>query len=713
MRYKKYPLILIIILWGLCYVSPGLIFCQEGAETGNLDAAGKADPDSASSKLDKLLDLAEKDLGQLSQVRVSGMTGSPSLDTPVSTVSRQPSTIGRTPAAVYVVTNEMIRRSGAKTIPDVLRLVPGVNVARIDANTWSISIRGFGWRFSNKLLVQIDGRTIYTPLFGGVYWDEQDVLLEDVERIEVVRGPGATVWGSNAVNGIINIVTKNSKDTQGTYVESGTGTEELGYVNMRYGGGNGNDLHYRFYGKWFERGPGVSTDALPAWDDWRQARGGFRMDWDAGEDDKITFQGDYYNGYSGDKTRQPLFVPPYYQVMKDTAHESGANALLRWTHEIDEESNWAAQVYYDRMAHRWIDLNTLEDQDLFDFDFQHQFPGGDRHEWIWGCGYRHIRDRGGTSVAFTVIPPSRNYKIISYFVQDRITLVEDKWFLTMGCKFEHNDFTNFEYQPTVRLLWAPDDKRSIWGAVSRAVRLPARGELNGLVIQAPEITFPVPVYPTFYGNPDLISEDLIAYELGYREQTTENFSWDLALFLYDYRHLQIAEIGTPVPGPGGGFLLPIHDINAMACKSYGFEWTANYTINPRSKILGVYSFLVVDIPPLLPNQAYSSNREKNPRNQFSLQFSRDLGQNWELDLIGRYVDSLPASYVMGTVNVGVPSYFVGDVRLAWKPNKRFEWSVVGRNLLAGAHPEYDKDGIFNVFSTEVQQEVYTQIIWRH
>jgi iron complex outermembrane recepter protein len=693
-------------------VGTGMVYSEENTDSGKL-ATDQPSTISDAGKLEKLLDLADKDLGQLSQVHVGGLTGSPSLDTPVSTVSREPSTIGQTPAAVYVVTHEMIRRSGAKTIPDVLRLVPGVDVAQINTSTWAVSIRGFNNAFANKVLVMIDGRTIYNTMFGGVYWSNEDVLLEDVDHIEVIRGPGATLWGSNAVNGVINIVTKDSKDTQGTYVESGAGNEELGFASVRWGGGNGEDLHYRFYGKWFDWGPGVSADDLPAWDPWQQARCGFRMDWEADKNNKITFEGDYYNGYAGDKTEQTLLSYPYSRTFQDTVHQEGDNALLRWKHIIDKDSDWAAQVFYDRMEYCLLTREVMEDHDVFDFDFQHRFPINDRNAFLWGFGYRNIRDYGPDTTVYSITPYSRSYKIISYFFQDRITLVEDKWFLTLGCRLEHNDFTNFEYQPTARLLWAVDEKHSIWGAISRAVRTPDRSKLDSDVIAAPDPIEPVPFSINILGNPDLLSEDMIAYELGYREQTTERFSWDLALFMNDYRHTDAFEIGTPHYDPSIGFmLLPFQFVNAQSGKTYGFEISGDYQVSSRWKLRGSYSFLVVNMNPLEYPDTEEYGGRGSPRNLFNLQSSWDLGQKWELDVIGRYVDSQESFYVPGET-VTISNYFVADVRLAWKPYKNFEWSVVGRNLLEGPHPEFGDDLILTTIHTEVQQEVYTQIIWRH
>ncbi|MBN2578599.1 MAG: TonB-dependent receptor [Pirellulales bacterium] len=693
-------------IWGLLLFSNILaagqpIVGQEAASPSSVAQPGPESPPG--DKLDKLLEMADKDLSQLSQVPVNRGTGSPSLDVPVSTVARQESTVGKSAAAVYVITNEMIRRSGAKTIPDVLRLAPGVDVARIDSNKWAISIRGFNVRFANQLLVQIDGRSVYTVTFGGVFWDVQDLLLEDVERIEVIRGPGSAMWGSNAVNGIINIITKRAKDTQGTYFENGTGTQELGYSGLRCGGGNGDDLHYRFYGKWFERGAGFNPDG-PAYDDWRQARGGFRADWNATREDTITFQGDYYNGYSGDQSIFPQFSDPYYSIDHDSAHVSGENALLRWRRVVDEQSDTTLWMYYDRTERHWVNYGFGIDRDTFDVNFQRRRPLGARHELIWGFEYRTTGDSTYASPFVNMIPPRRSDYFLSYFAQDQIAVVEDRWFLILGCRFEHNSYVDFNYQPTVRVLWTPDDRHSIWGAVSRAVRMPTRTECNALFTAAPVVTDPDPVYPQISGNPYLLAEESIAYEWGYRTQVTERFSWDLAVFYQDYQQcIVIVPAGFPEPAPVGSYL-PMGFQNAMCGETYGFEWAVDYVMTSRWKMRGAYSFLVMDLAPVPGTDTAEVQEGESPRNQFYVCSSWDLGDRWELDLIGRYVDNLPTAET--------PHYFVGDVRLAWRPRENLEWSVVGRNLLDGAHPEFGNDQILGTLRTDVRQEVYTQLIWR-
>jgi iron complex outermembrane recepter protein len=665
-------------------------------------AGGKAAAEPSS--LDKLLDMADKDVSQLSQVRVAGTTGSASLDMPVSSVSRQDSTVGRSPAAVFVITNEMIRRSGAKEIPELLRMVPGVDVARIDSNKWAVTVRGFNGRFANKLLVRIDGRDVYTPLFAGTFWDVQDVLLEDVERIEVIRGPGATVWGANAVNGVINIITRNAKNTQGVYLESGGGTYERGFTSARYGGQSGDDLSYRVYGKWFDRGDGFLPAGEPN-DAWNQSRGGFRMDWSASAADTVTFQGDYYNGYCGDRFVTPQFTTfPYYSMNRDNTHVTGDNAVLNWKRVLDEDSDWTAKIYYDNTKRHFIPYSFNEDRDTLDIDFQYRFPVADRHELITGCEYRNTQDRiAGNPPIFFLTPSSQSIQLFSGFVQDEITLSEDQWYFTVGSKFEHNTYTGFEYQPTARLLWTPDKKHSLWGAVSRAVRTPSRGEEGCQLIQPPIGYTPKPIFPVIMGNTGLVSEELMAYEMGMRSQATEAFSWDLAVFYNKYSKL-IAPVPVGWDEQTGAIFIPTLLMNEMRGDTYGFELAATYKINENWRLQPAYTLLVMNLRPVPGTPVAENYNGESPRNQFYIQSSWDLGRDWELDVTGRYVDSLASS--------GVPSYVVADARLAWRANKNLELSVVGRNLFNGNFAEYGNDYLIGTLRTEVQPEVYGQVVWR-
>jgi iron complex outermembrane receptor protein len=682
---------------------------QEAADAAAAsEESAPATPDA--SDLDSLLNAADQDVSQLSKVSVGQ---APALDMEVSTVSRQESTVGKSPAAVFVITNEMIQRSGVRNIPDALRMAPGVEVARVDANKWAISIRGFNTQFANKLLVQIDGRTVYTPTFGGVYWDVQDVLLEDVERIEVIRGPGATVWGANAVNGVINILTKSSRDTQGMFGEAGGGTEERNYGGFRYGGKLSRDATYRLWGKWFERDQGLDVDG--AADDWRSGRGGYRVDWNPTCCDLVTLQGDAYRGNAGSRaayttlTPQSPTPPFYFRQVDEQTNLAGFNNLLRWTHELSDESDWTIQTYYDRTERSLEQLPFRENRDTVDFDFQHRFRLADVHGIIWGCGYRNTRDvffQPADGVPLEFQPPSRADDLFSYFIQDEITLRDEFLYLTGGAKFQHNDYTGFELQPTVRLLCTPTERQSIWASVSRAVRTPTRTDDDVILTTAPAAFAPfpppagplAPVFPRIFGNRDIGSEQVVAYEIGMRAQPTDRFSWDLALFLNDYRYLRnTTPVGLSVDPTIPAYIAGQALTDDGSGIGYGFEPAVTFQATDTWRLTTAYTFLRMDLNIL--------GEGDSARNRLYVQSSHDLGNNWEFDLMGRYVDNLPGQQV--------PSYLVMDARLAWYPTSTFEFYVVGRNLLDSAHLEFGDDPYLGTMATEVQREIYGGVAVRY
>jgi iron complex outermembrane recepter protein len=645
---------------------------------------------------------ADMDLDQLANVDVVV----PSMDITVSTVERQESTVGRTPAAVFVITNDMIRRSGARSIPDVLRLAPGVHVLQENANEWGVSIRGFNDVYSDKLLVQIDGRSVYNSLFGGVFWDVQDLVLEDIERIEVIRGPGATVWGANAVNGVINIITKGSNQTQGGYFQAGAGTEQRGFTTARYGGQLGKNATYRVYGKWFERDEGTETGRT-AVDETRQTRTGFRIDWTPQSSDTFTLQGDYYNGYSGINRKLPAPSPPFKVTYLQDTHVSGGNVLGRWTRVLNEDSDWSVQWYYDRSERHDPVLQNVWDYENIDLDFQYRFPLGDRQSIICGCGYRNYSDSLRTGYDLEFNPSERATDLFSYFVQDQIELREDLLYFTLGSKFEHNDYTGFEIQPTARLLWMPDNKHTIWGSVSRAVQTPTRLTHDGLVRGRPDmVSVPpfgiIPVFPVASFNRQVESAEVIAYEAGMRAQPVDWFYWDLAIFYNDYdKLLGGVQSGAPYMGltPTGylaGFA-PLEGVSNIQGETYGFELAAGLDLTERWRLRGAYSFLrfFQHAPPGVGEYLDGHT----PRNMFYLWLSGDLCEHWSLDVIGRYMEDLP--------DWDVPSYFVADVRLAYQPRPSIEWSVAGRNLLEGIHDEGGTSG-----ATGVEQEVYGAVTLR-
>ncbi len=657
-----------------------------------------ADADEETDDLDALLDMADNDVGQLSNVKVSTSSVAPALQTEVTSVSRQVSTVGKSPAAIFVITNEMIRRSGARNVPDALRMAPGVHVARMNANTWSISIRGFSGRFADKLLVQIDGRTLYSPIFGGTIWDVQNVILEDVERIEVIRGPGATIWGANAVNGIINVITKQASDTQGLLVQGGVGTEERGFGNLRMGGQLGQDATYRVYGQGFDRDEGFDSTG-PEVDDWHLGQGGMRMDWKPTDSDHFTLQGDYYDGSAGIQNLNPIPAPPFSAPTTDTQDIVGSNVLGRWTHTFDDDTSWSTQFYYDRAAWRFAATGLDFDIETIDLDTFYRFALGDRHNVIIGAGYRNISDSiVEVPYLFEFSTPHRSVNNFSYFIQDEITLREDEIFLTLGSKFSHNDYTQFEMQPTVRILWTPTERHSIWGSVSRAVRTPSRTNNDLTFFLPPDPTLPG-VFPAVSGNTSFESEDLLAYELGMRSQPEEWFSWDAAAFYNQYDNLIVPAVtGAPFldVGPPPRFILPFGISNNRKGETYGFELATNVDMTSVWRLYGTYSAIQNHYFNDFPGNGLA------PSNLIYLQSSWDIGRDWQFDAIWRYADSYGS----------VDSYNVMDLRLAWQPAQNFELALVGRNLLDSHHFEAPADTV-GLQLTEIEREIYGMITWKY
>ncbi|HUL09996.1 MAG TPA: TonB-dependent receptor [Candidatus Acidoferrum sp.] len=630
----------------------------------------------------------------------------------VTSTARRPQTVAESAAAIFVITQEDIRRSGVTSIPEALRMVPGVEVARIDGNKWAISARGFNGRFANKLQVMIDGRSVYTPLFSGVLWDVQDTVLEDIDRIEVVRGPGASLWGANAVNGVINIVTKRARDTQGTLLVAGGGTEEQGFSTVRYGGKFNDDTYYRAYAKYFNRDSQEFIGGGDAADDWQVGRTGFRMDWEPEGPDGLTVQGDFYRGVVGTTGRTFSLAFPFSQTVNTDDDVFGGNLLGRWTHRFADGSDMQLQVYYDLVA--GDELGISLDEHTFDVDFQHHFQPNDRNDIVWGMGYRlnAAQFDGNFTVSFS--DENRTDHLASAFFQDDITLVQDRLRLTLGSKFEYNTYTGFEIQPTARLLFTPDDRQSIWLAASRATRTPSQAE-DSIILNSVAPPFsttpplPVPLQLSVLGNPNQDSEDVLAFELGYRVRPDENFAVDIATFYNIYDHLATVE-----PQPGFG-LVPCPTPPFFVCavgtsrfdnlgsaQTYGVEVGADIRPAPWWQIHPAYTFLMMDLDrdagsadPLI-----EQTDGRNPRHQVSVRSQFNLADDWDFDIWGRYVSSLPER--------GVDSYFTFDARLAWRPTDGVELSIVGQNLMAGHHLESTPE-LVDTTPTEVERSVYGKI----
>ena len=631
----------------------------------------------------------------------------------VTSTSRRPQSVAESAAAVFVITQEDIGRSGVTSIPEALRMVPGVEVARIDGNKWAVSVRGFNGRFANKLLVMMDGRSVYTPLFSGVFWDAQDTVLEDIERIEVVRGPGASLWGANAVNGVINIVTKRARDTQGGLFVAGGGTEEQGFSTLRYGGQVSDDAFYRAYIKYFNRDSQEFIDDGDAADDWQVGRAGFRMDWEPDDaPDAITVQGDIYRGVVGTTGRQFSLTPPFSQTVNTDDDIFGANLLGRWTHDFEDGSDMALQVYYDLVSGDELGIQLREE--TFDIDAQHHFQIGDRNDVIWGLGYRAVAAEFDDNFTVSLNDDHRTDHLVSAFVQDEITLVDDELRLTLGSKFEYNTYTDFEIQPTARLLWTPDEQQSVWLAASRATRTPSQAEdsvaINSVLAPGdPDNPFPVPFQIAVLGNSHLTSEEVTAFELGYRIRPSEALSLDVAAFYNLYDDLVSVELRPPpnpvvVPCPTPPFFLCVVGSsqfdNLGSGSSYGFEMAADWRPESWWRLQSAYSYLHLDLDHDSADGFTVHAEGRDPMHQMSLRSSFDLAEDWELDFWGRYVSELEER--------GVDGYFTFDVRLAWRPVDDVELAIVGQNLASDDQLEFTPE-LINTTPTEVQRSVYGKV----
>ncbi len=640
--------------------------------------------------------------------QLDGLSLAELMDVVVTSSSKKPERLADAPTAIYVITNDDIRRSGVTTIPEALRMAPGIQVARIDANKWAVSARGFNGRFANKLLVLIDGRSIYTPTFSGVYWEAQDVVLEDIERIEVVRGPGATLWGSNAVNGVINIITKHSRDTQGGLVTVGGGTEETAFTTVRYGGRLSADATYRMYTKYVERDDFVNASNNDGADEWDKFQGGFRIDWSKGDTDTFTVQGDVYKETVGQTYLFPSTTTPPFASFEDETDISGLNLVGRWERNVSETSGMFLQLYYDNFQRE--DLLVGEETDIFDVDYHHRFGLGIGNDVIWGFGYRLVSGafEGTDQVAF--VPADRTTHFYSAFVQDDIELVEDRLHLVIGSKFEHSYYSGFEYQPNIRLMYTPSSRQSIWGAVSRAVRTPSRAAddvlLNNRVLPAnsPGNPFPLPIQATIRGHSDFESEELLAYEFGYRVSPTSDLSLDIAVFYNDYDDLRSFEVAESITNPT--HIDTYVDIrNRMDGEAYGIELAADWSLTDWWRLQSSYAFqrLQLHIDNGSSDTTSEPGERRTPQQQAYLRSSFDITTAVSLDVTARFVD--------GIADFDIDGYTAIDVRLAWSPTERLVVSVVGQNLLDDRHPEY-QPRLINTVPTEVQSGVYGKVAWQ-
>jgi iron complex outermembrane recepter protein len=624
-------------------------------------------------------------------------------DVVVTTASKEPEQVWRTPAAIYVVTQEDIRKSGATSIPDVLRLVPGVEVAQLDSDHWSVAIRGFSAVLARRLLVLIDGRSVYTPLFAGVYWQVQAMPLSDIERIEVIRGPGGTIWGANAVDGIINIITKSAKETHGVVTSLGGGNVDDGMGTIRYGN-ESRGFHYRVYGMGFDRSH-MFHPVGSNFDDWRMGQAGFRSDWDSGARDTFTLQGDIYREVSGEATTYALYSPPSQVNVFGYAQLTGGNLLGRWKRVLNEGSDFQIQAYFDRTNH--FEPEFAETRDTFDVDFLDHLTLPWQQSFLWGLGLRASPSNALQLVPSIIFTPQRQTdRIYSGFAQDEISFLDRRVALTAGTKLEHNNYTGFEMQPSGRLLWNPAPRQSLWASVTRAVRTPSRIDDDIQLTDFATAT-PLPIYLRVDGNPQFHSEKLLAYEAGYRALAVSGLYVDVALFYNQNNDVYSFQVGAPFleesPAPVHA-ILPLLTSNGIKGPAKGFEMAPDWKPVNWWELRPSYSHLEMR----MENQPWSNDptsvagyNGSSPRHQVAVQSLFTLPKKLEFDQTYRYVAALPAQ--------NVTSYSTADTRLSWHFAAQMEGSVVGRNLLQPHHPEFggDPGGLVGI-----ARSAYAQITWR-
>jgi iron complex outermembrane receptor protein len=624
----------------------------------------------------------------------------------VTSVSKKEQKLSKAAAAVYVITREDIRRSGATNIPDLLRMAPGVDVARIDSNTWAISIRGFNTRYSNKVLVLVDGRTVYTPVTSGVFWDQLEVPLEDIDRIEVIRGPGGTVWGANAMNGVINIITLNAKATPGS-VLSVAGGSEMAQGLVQYGDKIGQKGAYRAYGRFLN----VNTSGSPlggeASDGRHSFQAGFRSDWDLSPQDTMTVQGNLLEMRAHEGVTQVVSSAlPLQETVTDGVSAGADNVLGRWNHRLRNGSDMSLQVYYD--GFRRLNQGLETSLHTVDLDLDCRLAAGPHNDIVWGLGYRVTSDHFSTGISTSFNPPHLSNSLFSAFIQDEIRL-SNFLTLTLGSKIEHNAYTGFEYEPSAQLVWSVTDRQALWLSAARAIRQPSRVDVS---LEVDAATFPINGGSSFellkiLGADNPSAEQLRDYEAGYRAQVSKRLSLDVAIFLNFYKHLQTIEPENPsftsTPAPPHLVLPSDFDYNARA-SNYGGEIFLTWNATSRWRIVPGYSLLHMKVvrDPVSQDSQVELTPGNSPKHQFQIRSLLNLRRNLDWDSSLSYIGRLDS--------LGIPSYTRLDTRLAWRIGEFVELSVAGQNLLSPRHREFvDTTGIN---PTQVERSVFGKITWR-
>lgn len=582
----------------------------------------------------------------------------------ITSVSKHAERLSDAAASIFVITADDIRRSGATSLPEALRLAPNLQIAQVSASGYAISARGFNNSAANKLLVLIDGRSVYTPLFSGVFWDVQNVMLEDVERIEVISGPGGTLWGANAVNGVINVITRSAKDTQGGLATIGSGSRGNDSA-FRYGGKTDTDINYRVYGKYFDRDHTSIANGTAKDDAWHMSQAGFRADWNRSAD-SFMVQGNAYSGDEGQPLPGTISISGVALAL-DTISLAGVNLTTQWTRLFDDDSNLSVQAYYDR-TERTVPPTFAETLDIFDIQVQHSLRPTAAHALSYGANVRFSLDRVRNSAVVAFLPANVDQSWESIFVQDEITLRKELM-LTLGARVERNDYTGNEFLPTARLAWkfAPD--YLLWTAASRTVRAPSRLDSDTFV--------PAATPYLLAGGPNVISEVANVVEIGYRGQPVSRFSYSATVFHSVYDHLRTQEFSAPPPT-----FIPIVFANEAEGTTSGIELWGVFQASDIWRLSGGVTGLTEkrQLKPGSTDLSAVQAAGLDPALGWMIRSSFDLPHQSEFDFTIRHVSALS--------NPAVPAYTTADLRYAWKPWRNTEFAVVGQNLLGPAHAEF-------------------------
>lgn len=643
------------------------------------------------------------------------------LDMEVTTVSKKSEKLINQPAAIYVITNEDIKRSGAKNIPDLLRTVPGVQVAQINSNLWAVSIRGFNDTLANRLLVMVDGRSVYSQFFSGVLWSNVDTLFEDIDRIEIVRGPGGAIWGANAVNGVINIITKSAEETEGAFIGAGAGSEERVFGDLRYGGTIYENIYYRFFGKFTVRD---NSNFAPladrpepggrANDNWETYRLGFRLDTDSSLNNKFSLIANTFWVNYDTSIDIPVLNTRTIEATDRNNENSGANILASYIHEKDDGTTFKGQFYYDYVNTDIEDFVGVSTH-TFDFEFLNNFTVSFfpvSHNIIWGLGFRTVFDEVNETFTVTIADDKASRVLYSAFFQDQIEVFKNKLFLTLGSKLEHNDFTGFEVQPNVRMLYTPNERNSFWAAASRAVRTPSRVD-EGVRLISDNIIFSdpdtgLPVIAAIHGSPDFDSESLYSFELGYRSNVSEWLSFDIAAYYNFYFDTENFVIGEPTleSDPTPFISIPFIFENKFDANAYGLEVALN--IEPYSfwHLKMNYTYINFDIETAdeagaPPPRFFDSTV---PKNQFVVQSYLELPYNLQFDTSFFWTEDIDDFESRSDDLIRL------DLRIGYKPSENLEFNFVGQNLIQSEHFEFT-DSILGR-ATNIERSFYGSITWR-